>query len=37
MYNDESKRKELIRKITAELKKRDAEDLEDFYHQLRRY
>lgn len=37
MYHDENKRKELIRKITAELKRRDAEDLADFYNQLRRH
>lgn len=36
MYNDESRRKELIRKITAALKNQDAEALHDIYSQMRR-
>lgn len=37
MYNDESRRKELIRKITAALKQMDIESLQDLYSQTRRH
>ena len=37
MYNDESRRKELIRKITAALKHQDIETLQDIYAQTRRH
>lgn len=36
MYNDETRRKELIRKITALLKTQDVETLEDVYAQTRK-
>ena len=36
MYNDETRRKELIRKITALLKTQDIETLTDMYAQTRR-
>lgn len=35
MYNDESRRKELMRKINAAMKRADVETLEDLYDQLR--
>jgi hypothetical protein len=35
MYNDESRRKELMKKITAAMKRQDTETLEDIWHQLR--
>lgn len=36
MYNDESRRKELMRKINAEMKHADLETLEEIREQLRR-
>ena len=36
MYNDESRRRDLMKKITAALKRQDVETLEDVYAQIRR-
>lgn len=36
MYNDESRRRELMKKITAAMKQADLETLSDVYAQIRR-
>jgi len=35
MYNDESRRKDLMRKINAAMKRQDTQTLEEIYEQLR--
>lgn len=35
MYNDESRRRDLMKKITVALKRQDVETLEEIYTQLR--
>lgn len=36
MYNDESRRRDLMKKITAAMKHADLETLEDVYAQTRK-
>lgn len=36
VYNDESRRRDLLKKITAAMKRADLETLEDVYAQVRR-
>lgn len=35
MYNDENRRRELMKKITAAMKRQDTETLEEIWQQLR--